>query len=406
MFFTDKAMVEREMQKVQLENTTVLNEKYFGKDKDTRQIEEEFKNMIAKKGNYNTSKLEKILEKRFGFGTVVFIIEKEKGSISYTFCDVDMSKRTEMVDGEFRFKPGNDYRAFFYFNEEMFNGEFTPEELTAILLHEVGHHFASKAHVFNLNSKTLQSICEAVNELTKLYIVSPDGIGLFKQLIFLGTYLFHLLVFLGIAIQHCVIALDFILSPITAIDLFASSDGRAKIFKRLTNNVSVSMLSNVLVHDEEKISDALPVLLGYGPELTTALGKIEIKIESKSWGLQIMQLWFILPILMCIGFLDPKVFGIHAYHRVQSIVSGMNGELMNATNRDKVNQISKDLKAIEENYINYMDYKIRRSKADRINPPLIEMMQSFMFKNVIRKFPNNSQAFPYDALRRLIKEET
>lgn len=398
MFFID-------MRSIKKEQTRVITEKYFGKDKDTKQIEEEFKIMIAKKGKYNTSKLEKILEKRFGFGTVVFIIEKEKGSTSYTFCDVDMSKRTEVVDGEFRFKPGNEYRAFFYFNEEMFNGEFTPEELTAILLHEVGHHFASKAHVFNLNSKTLQTICEAVNELTKLYTISPDSVSVFKQLIFLGTYLFHLLLFLGIVVQHCIIAIDFILAPITAIDLLASSDGRAKIFKRLASNGAVSMQSNFLVHDEEKLSDALPVLLGYGPELTSALGKVEIKIESKSWGLQIMQLWFIMPILMFIGFLDPKVYGIHAYHRVQSIVSGMNGELVNATNRDKVNQISKDLKAIEENYINYMDYKIRKSKTDRINPPLIEMMQSFLFKNVIRKFPNKSHAFPYEALRRLIKEE-
>ena len=90
-----------------------VQEKYFGKDKDTKELENEFKNAINKKGNYNFSKIQKILEKKFGFNKVIILVDKSDKTLNAnTFYNNDDVNQAQLVNGEYKLKPGNKYTMF------------------------------------------------------------------------------------------------------------------------------------------------------------------------------------------------------------------------------------------------------------------------------------------------------
>lgn len=383
-----------------------VQEKYFGKDKDTKELENEFKNAINKKGNYNFIKVQKILEKKFGFNKVIVLVDKNDKTLNAnTFYNNDDVNQAQLVNGEYKLKPGNKYTMFLSYSGAMFGGAFSPSELTAITLHEVGHHFAAKVKLLNLNLSMMQSFMTGMEQVEKAWKINPDSTSVLKLAILYAAPGVIYLCCLYNILKYIVVLFDSAITMLTALDLMVTSEGRAKIFKRLTENTKNLFIrvSPLLLDTEEQLADSFAVILGYGPELTSALSKLEAQVEEQSWGLQYLNNWYSLPLYILLGWGDPRTYGIQSHARVNIMLRTLSMELKDSSNNDKdVKQILKDLEAIEDQFTIYLEKRDKANMDKRAIAPLWDIFQTSLFKNLCRG-NRTAESSSYEALKRLIK---
>lgn len=398
MFFADNVK-KKEIQ-------VPVQEKYFGKDKDTKELENEFKNAINKKGNYNFSKVQKILEKKFGFNKVIILVDKNDKTLNAnTFYNNDDVNQAQLVNGEYRLKPGNKYTMFLSYSGAMFSGAFSPNELVAITLHEVGHHFAAKVKLLNLNLSMMQSFMTGMEQVEKAWKINPDSISVLKLVaIYSAPGVIYLCCLYNI-LKYIVVLFDSAITMVTAIDMLATPEGRSKIYKRLLENTKnlFTRVSPLMLDTEEQLADSFAVILGYGPELTSALGKLETQVEDQSWGLKYLNNWYSLPLYILFGWADPRTYGIQSHSRVNIMLRTLAMELKDSSNNDKeVKQILKDLEGIEDQFTVYLEKRDKTNMEKRAFAPLWDIFQTSLFKNLSRG-NRTAEASSYDGLRRLIK---
>lgn len=400
MFFAEN--VELKKKEIQVP----VQEKYFGKDRDTKELENEFKNAINKKGNYNFIKVQKILEKKFGFNKVIVLVDKNDKTLNAnTFYNNDDVNQAQLVNGEYRLKPGNKYTMFLSYSGAMFGGAFSPSELTAITLHEVGHHFAAKVKLLNLNISMIQSFMTGMEQVEKAWKINPDSTSVLKLAILYAAPGVIYLCCLYNILKYIVVLFDSAITMLTALDLMVTSEGRAKIFKRLTENTKNLFIrvSPLLLDTEEQLADSFAVILGYGPELTSALSKLEAQVEEQSWGLQYLNNWYSLPLYVLLGWGDPRTYGIQSHARVNIMLRTLSMELKDSSNNDKdVKQILKDLEAIEDQFTIYLEKRDKANMDKRAIAPLWDIFQTSLFKNLCRG-NRTAESSSYEALKRLIK---
>lgn len=400
MFFAENVEIKKK------EIQVPVQEKYFGKDKDTKELENEFKNAINKKGNYNFIKVQKILEKKFGFNKVIVLVDKNDKTLNAnTFYNNDDVNQAQLVNGEYRLKPGNKYTMFLSYSGAMFGGAFSPSELTAITLHEVGHHFAAKVKLLNLNISMMQSFMTGMEQVEKAWKINPDSSSVLKLAILYAAPGVIYLCCLYNILKYIVVLFDSAITMLTALDLMITSEGRAKIFKRLTENTKNLFIrvSPLLLDTEEQLADSFAVILGYGPELTSALSKLEAQVEEQSWGLQYLNNWYSLPLYILLGWGDPRTYGIQSHARVNIMLRTLSMELKDSSNNDKdVKQILKDLEAIEDQFTIYLEKRDKANMDKRAIAPLWDIFQTSLFKNLCRG-NRTAESSSYEALKRLIK---
>lgn len=400
MFFAEN--VEMKKKEIQVP----VQEKYFGKDRDTKELENEFKNAINKKGNYNFIKVQKILEKKFGFNKVIVLVDKHDKTLNAnTFYNNDDVNQAQLVNGEYRLKPGNKYTMFLSYSGAMFGGAFSPSELTAITLHEVGHHFAAKVKLLNLNISMIQSFMTGMEQVEKAWKIKPDSSSVLKLAVLYAAPGVIYLCCLYNILKYIVVLFDSAITMLTALDLMVTSEGRAKIFKRLTENTKNLFIrvSPLLLDTEEQLADSFAVILGYGPELTSALSKLEAQVEEQSWGLQYLNNWYSLPLYVLLGWGDPRTYGIQSHARVNIMLRTLSMELKDSSNNDKdVKQILKDLEAIEDQFTIYLEKRDKANMDKRAIAPLWDIFQTSLFKNLCRG-NRTAESSSYEALKRLIK---
>ena len=400
MFFAENVEIKKK------EIQVPVQEKYFGKDRDTKELENEFKNAINKKGNYNFIKVQKILEKKFGFNKVIVLVDKNDKTLNAnTFYNNDDVNQAQLVNGEYRLKPGNKYTMFLSYSGAMFGGAFSPSELTAITLHEVGHHFAAKVKLLNLNISMIQSFMTGMEQVEKAWKINPDSTSVLKLAILYAAPGVIYLCCLYNILKYIVVLFDSAITMLTALDLMVTSEGRAKIFKRLTENTKNLFIrvSPLLLDTEEQLADSFAVILGYGPELTSALSKLEAQVEEQSWGLQYLNNWYSLPLYVLLGWGDPRTYGIQSHARVNIMLRTLSMELKDSSNNDKdVKQILKDLEAIEDQFTIYLEKRDKANMDKRAIAPLWDIFQTSLFKNLCRG-NRTAESSSYEALKRLIK---
>lgn len=400
MFFAENVEIKKK------EIQVPVQEKYFGKDRDTKELENEFRNAINKKGNYNFIKVQKILEKKFGFNKVIVLVDKNDKTLNAnTFYNNDDVNQAQLVNGEYRLKPGNKYTMFLSYSGAMFGGAFSPSELTAITLHEVGHHFAAKVKLLNLNISMIQSFMTGMEQVEKAWKINPDSTSVLKLAILYAAPGVIYLCCLYNILKYIVVLFDSAITMLTALDLMVTSEGRAKIFKRLTENTKNLFIrvSPLLLDTEEQLADSFAVILGYGPELTSALSKLEAQVEERSWGLQYLNNWYSLPLYVLLGWGDPRTYGIQSHARVNIMLRTLSMELKDSSNNDKdVKQILKDLEAIEDQFTIYLEKRDKANMDKRAIAPLWDIFQTSLFKNLCRG-NRTAESSSYEALKRLIK---
>lgn len=400
MFFAENVEIKKK------EIQVPIQEKYFGKDRDTKELENEFKNAINKKGNYNFIKVQKILEKKFGFNKVIVLVDKNDKTLNAnTFYNNDDVNQAQLVNGEYRLKPGNKYTMFLSYSGTMFGGAFSPSELVAITLHEVGHHFAAKVKLLNLNISMIQSFMTGMEQVEKAWKINPDSISVLKLVALCAAPGVIYLCCLYNIVKYVVVLFDSAITMVTALDLMVTSEGRAKIFKRLNENTKNLFIrvSPLLLDTEEQLADSFAVILGYGPELTSALSKLEAQVEEQSWGLQYLNNWYSLPLYVLLGWGDPRTYGIQSHARVNIMLRTLSMELKDSSNNDKdVKQILKDLEAIEDQFTIYLEKRDKANMDKRAIAPLWDIFQTSLFKNLCRG-NRTAESSSYEALKRLIK---
>ena len=400
MFFAENVEIKKK------EIQVPVQEKYFGKDRETKELENEFKNAINKKGNYNFIKIQKILEKKFGFNKVIVLVDKNDKTLNAnTFYNNDDVNQAQLVNGEYKLKPGNKYTMFLSYSGAMFGGAFSPSELTAITLHEVGHHFAAKVKLLNLNLSMMQSFMTGMEQVEKAWKINPDSTSVLKLAILYAAPGVIYLCCLYNILKYIVVLFDSAITMLTALDLMITSEGRAKIFKRLTENTKNLFIrvSPLLLDTEEQLADSFAVILGYGPELTSALSKLEAQVEEQSWGLQYLNNWYSLPLYILLGWGDPRTYGIQSHARVNIMLRTLSMELKDSSNNDKdVKQILKDLEAIEDQFTIYLEKRDKANMDKRAIAPLWDIFQTSLFKNLCRG-NRTAESSSYEALKRLIK---
>lgn len=400
MFFAENVEIKKK------EIQVPVQEKYFGKDRDTKELENEFKNAINKKGNYNFIKVQKILEKKFGFNKVIVLVDKHDKTLNAnTFYNNDDVNQAQLVNGEYKLKPGNKYTMFLSYSGAMFGGAFSPSELVAITLHEVGHHFAAKVKLLNLNISMIQSFMTGMEQVEKAWKINPDSISVLKLIaVYASPGIIYLCCLYNI-LKYIVVLFDSAITMVTALDLMSTSEGRAKVYKRLIENTKnlFVRVSPLMLDTEEQLADSFAVILGYGPELTSALGKLEAQVEDQSWGLQYLNNWFSLPLYILFGWADPKTYGIQSHARVNIMIRTLSMELKDSSNNDKdVKQILKDLEGIEDQFTVYLEKRDKTNMEKRAFAPLWDIFQTSLFKNLCRG-NRTAESSSYDGLRRLIK---
>ena len=400
MFFAENIEIKKK------EIQVPVQEKYFGKDRDTKALEDEFKNAINKRGNYNFIKVQKILEKKFGFNKVIVLVDKNDKTLNAnTFYNNDDVNQAQLVNGEYKLKPGNKYTMFLSYSGAMFGGAFSPSELVAITLHEVGHHFAAKVKLLNLNLSMMQSFMTGMEQVEKAWKISPDSGSVLKLAILYAAPGVIYLCCLYNILKYIVVLFDSAITMVTALDLMITAEGRAKIFKRLTENTKNLFIrvSPLLLDTEEQLADSFAVILGYGPELTSALSKLEAQVEEQSWGLQYLNNWYSLPLYILLGWGDPRTYGIQSHARVNIMLRTLSMELKDSSNNDKdVKQILKDLEAIEDQFTIYLEKRDKTNMDKRAIAPLWDIFQTSLFKNLCRG-NRTAESSSYEALKRLIK---
>lgn len=140
---------------------TIVNEAFVGKSDTLLQIEEEFNKFRDSKPKMtqplsthtNIKNICRLFEKQFGMKIFSFNIDHTDSPNAYTYTlgtRFDIVKNTDFksaITGDmqrgYRFKEGNEFCVVVHISYGLLTNEnITGEELTGIILHEIGHNFA------------------------------------------------------------------------------------------------------------------------------------------------------------------------------------------------------------------------------------------------------------------------
>lgn len=397
--------------------TTTLNETYFGKSKELEIIEKSFDKAIQSKDKIDASSLgvvAKQLQKKFGFDNVSIGIDKSPGLNAYTYIDIADIKKMKIKTSEgYKALPGNTCSILVVFSPAMLSGVLSGKELTAITLHEIGHQFASKRILNSSSLRYMASYIRGLSELDKIIrIASQETNSIADMFMMIRRVISKLTEDAVFAIKYVIntlILLKDILKTPTLKDtynLIGDSTKSNRIMNYIKNFDKVK--KPIKVHDlEEEMADSFATIYGYGPELASALTKIEasdIDEEFDPYDNSFYNLYIYIPIYTLLSYICTADSGIaiQTSRRVYAQLLTLRKE-MNDINTDAKTKkrILADIDELEKVYGKYIDERIEAAERNKVKSTTDRYNEEFWNRVLTNKRDN--ELFSYNKLGELLK---
>lgn len=397
--------------------TTAVNETYFGKSKELETIEKSFDKAIQSKDKIDASSLgivAKQLQKKFGFDNVSIGIDKTPGLNAYTYIDIADIKKMKIKTSEgYKALPGNTCSILVVFSPAMLSGVLSGKELTAITLHEIGHQFASKRILNSSSLRYMASYIRGLSELDKIIrIASQETNSIADMFMMIRRVISKLTEDAVFAIKYVIntlILLKDILKTPTLKDtynLIGDSSKSNRIMNYIKNFDKVK--KPIKVHDlEEEMADSFATIYGYGPELASALTKIEasdIDEEFDPYDNSFYNLYIYIPIYTLLSYICTSDSGIaiQTSRRVYAQLLTLRKE-MNDINTDAKTKkrILADIDELEKVYGKYIDERIEAAERNKVKSATDRYNEEFWNRVLTNKIDN--ELFSYNKLGELLK---
>lgn len=397
--------------------TTAVNETYFGKSKELETIEKSFDKAIQSKDKIDASSLgvvAKQLQKKFGFDNVSIGIDKTPGLNAYTYIDIADIKKMKIKTSEgYKALPGNTCSILVVFSPAMLSGVLSGKELTAITLHEIGHQFASKRILNSSSLRYMASYIRGLSELDKIIrIASQETNSIADMFMMIRRVISKLTEDAVFAIKYVIntlILLKDILKTPTLKDtynLIGDSTKSNRIMNYIKNFDKVK--KPIKVHDlEEEMADSFATIYGYGPELASALTKIEasdIDEEFDPYDNSFYNLYIYIPIYTLLSYICTSDSGIaiQTSRRVYAQLLTLRKE-MNDINTDAKTKkrILADIDELEKVYGKYIDERIEAAERNKVKSATDRYNEEFWNRVLTNKRDN--ELFSYNKLGELLK---
>ena len=397
--------------------TTAVNETYFGKSKELELIEKSFDKAIQSKNKIDASSLgivAKQLQKKFGFDNVSIGIDKSPGLNAYTYIDIADIKKMKIKTSEgYKALPGNTCSILVVFSPAMLSGILSGKELTAITLHEIGHQFASKRILNSSSLRYMASYIRGLSELDKIIrIASQETNSIADMFMMIRRVISKLTEDAVFAIKYVIntlILLKDILKTPTLKDTY-NLIGDSTKFNRIMNYIKNFDKVNkpIRVHDmEEEMADSFATIYGYGPELASALTKIEasdIDDEFDPYDNSFYNLYIYIPIYTLLSYICTSDSGIaiQTSRRVYAQLLTLRKE-MNDINTDAKTKkrIIADIDELEKVYGKYIDERIEAAERNKVKSATDRYNEEFWNRVLTNKRDN--ELFSYNKLGELLK---
>ena len=397
--------------------TTAVNETYFGKSKELEIIEKSFDKAIQSKDKIDASSLgivAKQLQKKFGFDNVSIGIDKTPGLNAYTYIDIADIKKMKIKTSEgYKALPGNTCSILVVFSPAMLSGVLSGKELTAITLHEIGHQFASKRILNSSSLRYMASYIRGLSELDKIIrIASQETNSIADMFMMIRRVISKLTEDAVFAIKYVIntlILLKDILKTPTLKDtynLIGDSTKSNRIMNYIKNFDKVK--KPIKVHDlEEEMADSFATIYGYGPELASALTKIEasdVDEEFDPYDNSFYNLYIYIPIYTLLSYICTSDSGIaiQTSRRVYAQLLTLRKE-MNDINTDAKTKkrILADIDELEKVYGKYIDERIEAAERNKVKSATDRYNEEFWNRVLTNKRDN--ELFSYNKLGELLK---
>lgn len=397
--------------------TTAVNETYFGKSKELELIEKSFDKAIQSKNKIDASSLgivAKQLQKKFGFDDVSIGIDKSPGLNAYTYIDIADIKKMKIKTSEgYKALPGNTCSILVVFSPAMLTGVLSGKELTAITLHEIGHQFASKRILNSSSLRYMASYIRGLSELDKIIrIASQETNSIADMFMMIRRVISKLTEDAVFAIKYVIntlILLKDILKTPTLKDTY-NLIGDSTKFNRIMNYINNfdKVKKPIKVHDlEEEMADSFATIYGYGPELASALTKIEasdIDEEFDPYDNSFYNLYIYIPIYTLLSYICTSDSGIaiQTSRRVYAQLLTLRKE-MNDINTDAKTKkrILADIDELEKVYGKYIDERIEAAERNKVKSATDRYNEEFWNRVLTNKRDN--ELFSYNKLGELLK---
>ena len=397
--------------------TTAVNETYFGKSKELEIIEKSFDKAIQSKNKIDASSLgivAKQLQKKFGFDNVSIGIDKSPGLNAYTYIDIADIKKMKIKTSEgYKALPGNTCSILVVFSPAMLSGVLSGKELTAITLHEIGHQFASKRILNSSSLRYMASYIRGLSELDKIIrIASQETNSIADMFMMIRRVISKLTEDAVFAIKYVIntlILLKDILKTPTLKDtynLIGDSTKSNRIMNYIKNFDKVK--KPIKVHDlEEEMADSFATIYGYGPELASALTKIEasdIDEEFDPYDNSFYNLYIYIPIYTLLSYICTSDSGIaiqtsrRVYAQLLTLRKEMNDIKTDAKTKKR---ILADIDELEKVYGKYIDERIEATERNKVKSATDRYNEEFWNRVLTNKRDN--ELFSYNKLGELLK---
>nr|DAU84662.1 MAG TPA: peptidase [Caudoviricetes sp.] len=397
--------------------TTAVNETYFGKSKELEIIEKSFDKAIQSKDKIDASSLgivAKQLQKKFGFDNVSIGIDKTPGLNAYTYIDIADIKKMKIKTSEgYKALPGNTCSILVVFSPAMLSGVLSGKELTAITLHEIGHQFASKRILNSSSLRYMASYIRGLSELDKIIrIASQETNSIADMFMMIRRVISKLTEDAVFAIKYVIntlILLKDILKTPTLKDTY-NLIGDSTKFNRIINYINNfdKVKKPIRVHDmEEEMADSFATIYGYGPELASALTKIEasdIDDEFDPYDNSFYNLYIYIPIYTLLSYICTSDSGIaiqtsrRVYAQLLTLRKEMNDIKTDAKTKKR---ILADIDKLEKVYGKYIDERIEAAERNKVKSATDRYNEEFWNRVLTNKRDN--ELFSYNKLGELLK---
>lgn len=397
--------------------TSTLNETYFGKSKELEIIEKSFDKAIQSKDKIDTTSLgvvAKQLQKKFGFDNVSIGIDKTPELNAYTYIDIADIKKMRIKTSEgYKALPGNTCSILVVFSPAMLTGVLSGKELTAITLHEIGHQFASKRILNSSSLRYMASYIRGLSELDKIIrIASQETNSIADMFMMIRRVISKLTEDAVFAIKYVIntlILLKDILKTPTLKDTY-NLIGDSTKFSRIMNYINNfdKVKKPIRVHDlEEEMADSFATIYGYGPELASALTKIEaadIDDNFDPYDNSFYNLYIYIPIYTLLSYICTTDSGIaiqtsrRVYAQLLTLRKEMNDIKTDAKTKKR---ILADIDELEKVYGKYIDERIEAAERNKVKSATDRYNEEFWNRVLTNKRDN--ELFSYNKLGELLK---
>ena len=370
-----------------MNNNTVLNEAYFGKTPGVLKIEKALGALRKKYMEQYMSKdinldpgiddICRAIEDAFGFGIVQFEVPLNAEVNAWTIplglsVDARGSKYIELdTTNGYRYNKQADFAAMIFITSGLFlNSKFTDGEITAIILHEIGHNFTTSAIDYNCNLNVLNNV------LIGLYTFGGYTIVLSNvskhTIIDVKNYMaktFRRLTEILHAFTSVLASLKYVLAEYgRAVQLVNMCTlpiaGMAMWLARFVQQKVIGMAffptKFLTGYDDERFADSFATMYGYGPEIQSGLEKL----DNRKYSVFVVDK-MINETPFIANYLDlimlPFMFVIYAFDehpelpaRMKNSCTQLEYDLKNHHYRPKMKaRIKHDLKVMQANLAKY-----------------------------------------------------